>query len=98
MPIKTRLLLLLGCPPDYNKIKKPYRRANGCVGDIIGDPGVSPTEAIQQGSNTPVLPPETIVYNGYTWYISNASESFLKGGGRKSKKNKKKGKSKKKLF
>jgi len=100
MPIKTRLLVLLGYPTNYNIIKKPYKRIDGSVGDIIVEPGVSPDFFIPQGSNAPASPPETIVHNGYTWYISKASEKAFKkaGFGRKSKKNKKKGKSKKKLF
>lgn len=97
--VKTILLKLLGYPPSdyskYNTIQKPYKKVkvNGnveTVGDISADK-ISPDHVMPEGSNTPEPPPETIEKYGYTWYISNASQTqldkaFKKGGGRKSKK------------
>ena len=100
LEIKTSLLVLLGYPHIYNTIKKPYKKVDGTVGDAATDS--TPDFDYSQGPNTPASPPETIVHNGYTWYISKASEKAFKkaGFGRKSKKSKSKKskKSKKKLF
>lgn len=102
--VKTELLKLLGYPSSdyskYNKIKMPYKKVDGTVGDVSTD-NISPNFFIPQGANTPEPPPPTIQDNGYTWYISNASQkqldkAFKKGGSRKSKKKNKKNKNSKK--